>query len=158
MNKKLDDQNKLENEDFRLPYSVDIFLPPTYKQVIEELVRFGQGDADIFVIHDALWQMRNSEMTKEELKAELIALLKEGIESEPKITVTQESWDEYWDNFIQRCKAHSEWLKTQNIGNTLLPKELHQYIQDKIASGKYANATEVVCAALDTFQNIKSLS
>jgi Arc/MetJ-type ribon-helix-helix transcriptional regulator len=154
MNKRLNPSTKLEDEDFKLPYSVDVFLPPFYEQIIEEKVRSGQEEVGILVIHDALWNMRNGEMTKEELKAELIALIQEGIDSGPGTKVTPA----FWKEFKRRCRARSKWLKTQNLGNTLLPKELYQYIQDKIASGKYANATEVVCAALDKLGSCRNSS
>ncbi|KAF0139089.1 MAG: hypothetical protein FD122_3497, partial [Stygiobacter sp.] len=48
--------------------------------------------------------------------------------------------------------AYHEWLKTQDTGNTLLPDKLYHYIQSKIASGEYENATEVVCVALSGLQ------
>jgi Arc/MetJ-type ribon-helix-helix transcriptional regulator len=140
------DPEKQADKDWKVPCSVDLFLPPRYQRVLEEFVRSGKEIADILVIHGALWKMRGSEMTEEERKAELVALIQGRLDSEePGIEVTPE----FWKAFQQRCRERSAWLKTQNLGNTLLPDELYQYIQEKIASGQYANATEVVCAALD---------
>ena len=42
----------------------------------------------------------------------------------------------------------AEWIKTQPVGNTLLPEKLYGYVQAKIASGEYATPTEVVVEAL----------
>jgi Arc/MetJ-type ribon-helix-helix transcriptional regulator len=136
-------------KDWKVPCSVDLFLTSRYTCVLEELVRSGKEIADILVIHGALWEMRGSEMTEEERKAELVALIQERLDSEePGIEVTPE----FWKVFKRRCRERTAWLKTQTLGNTLLPDELYQYIQDKIASGQYANATEVVCAALDRLE------
>jgi len=136
-------------KDWKVQCSVDLFLPPRYQHVLEELVRSGKEIVDIMVIHGALWEMRSSEMTEEEREAELVALIQGRLDSEePGIEVTPE----FWRAFKDRCRERAAWLKTQNLGNTLLPDELYQYIQEKIASGQYANATEVVCAALDRLE------
>jgi Arc/MetJ-type ribon-helix-helix transcriptional regulator len=137
------------NKEFTLPCSVDIFLPPHYEKVISELAGSGEDELPpILVIHDALWQMRATEMTKEERIAELRAKIQVGLDQVKRgegIEVTEE----FWEEFERKCKAKHEWLKTQNLGNTLLPDELYEYIQTKIAAGQYTNATEIVCSALD---------
>ncbi len=139
-------------KDFTLPCSVDIFLSPHYEKIISELAGTGEDELPpILVIHDALWQMRASEMTKEERRAELKAEIQLGLDQVARgegIEVTEE----FWEEFERECEAHHEWLKTQNLGNTLLPDKLYHYIQSKIASGEYENATEVVCVALSGLQ------
>lgn len=142
-----------DEEDFKLPCSVDLFLPLRYERMLEELVSSGKEIVRTVAIHSALWKMRNSEMTEEEREAGFIALIQEGLNSGPGIEVTPE----FWKAFYRRCQARSEWLKTQNLGNTLLPDELYQYIQEKIASGQYANASEVVCAALDKLEEFQAV-
>ena len=146
------DHSITADEKFKQPCSVDLFLPQRYEQMLKELVDSGQEITRTLAIHTALWQMRGSEMTKEEREAEFIALIEEGLNSGPGIEVTPE----YWKAFKRRCYAYSEWLKTQTLGNTTLPDELYQYIQSKISSGQYTNATEVVCAALDKWKKFQS--
>lgn len=140
------------NKDFTLPCSVDIFLSPHYEKIISELAGTGEDELPrILVIHDAIFQMRASEMTKEEQMAELKAEIQLGLDELDRgegIEVTEE----FWEELKERGQAYHEWLKTQDTGNTLLPDKLYHYIQSKIASGEYENATEVVCVALSGLQ------
>jgi Arc/MetJ-type ribon-helix-helix transcriptional regulator len=137
------------NKDFTLPCSVDIFLSPHYEKIISELAGTGEDELPrILVIHDAIFQMRASEMTKEEQMAELKAEIQKGLDSGE----AREATKEFWESLKRECEEYHEWLKTQNVGNTLLPDELYEYIQTKIASGEYENATEVVCVALSGLQ------
>lgn len=138
----------MTEETFDMPYAVDVILPPHWQQRLEALVNAGAAYASIEMIHDALWQMRGSEMTPEERRAELEAEIVAGIESGPGVEVTPE----FWAAFKRRCEARHAWitaLMQQNvIGNTLLPEKLYHYIQDKIASGAFPTPTAVVCEAL----------
>ena len=152
MNNELECNPTQYEEDFKMPCSVDLFLPLRYERILEELVSSGKEIVRTVAIHSALWKMRNSEMTREEREAEYIALIEEGLNSGPGIEATPE----FWEAFDRRCQVRLEWLKTQNLGNTMLPDELYQYIQDKIASGQYVNATEVVCAALDKLEEFQA--
>jgi Arc/MetJ-type ribon-helix-helix transcriptional regulator len=142
----------MPDEDFTLPCSVDLFLPPRYERILEELVISGKEIVRTIAIHSALWQMRAGKMTREERRAELIAEIQKSLDSGEGREVTSE----FWKELEQRCLARYEWLKTQKekLGNTTLPDELYQYIQNKIASGQYANPTEVVCAALDQWEGL----
>jgi Arc/MetJ-type ribon-helix-helix transcriptional regulator len=138
----------MAEETFDIPYSVDIFLPPHFQQRLEALVSAGEAYASIELMHAALWQMRGSEMTHEERRAELAAEIVAGLDSGPGVEVTPE----FWAAFKRRCEAHHAWitvLMQQNVlGNTLLPEKLYRYIQDKIASGAFPTPTAVVCEAL----------
>jgi len=148
--------NISNNKDFTLPCSVDVFLPPHSEQILFKLAGAGEEDEipHIMVIHDALWRMRGSEMTLEERRAELKAEIQKGLDSGE----AREATEEFWEEFERECEAEHEWLKTQNVGNTLLPDKLYDYIQSKIASGKYENATEIVCIALDKLKESVSPS
>lgn len=139
------------DKDFTLPCSMDLFLPLRYERILEELVSSGKEIVRTIAIHSALWQMRGREMTREEHRAELEAEIQKGLDSGPGIEMTPENKAA----FLRRCEAYSQWLKTQKLANTILPDELYQYIQDKIASGQYANATEVVCAAIDQWEDMR---
>jgi|SRR5712691_10125255 len=138
----------MAEETFDMPYAVDVFLPPHWQQRLETLVNAGEAHAGIELIHAALWQIRGSEMTHEERRAELEAAIVAGLDSGPGVEVTPE----FWAAFKRRCEArHARItaLMQQNIiGNTLLPEKLYHYIQDKIASGAFPTPTAVVCEAL----------
>ena len=85
-------------------------------------------------------------MTDDELAAESAELSQKWEDNtEPE----HEDTDEFWEALAQKCEEHTAWLKTQKIGNTLLPDILHEYVQQKIESGHFRDATEVVMAALD---------
>jgi Arc/MetJ-type ribon-helix-helix transcriptional regulator len=155
MNNRLEENSMQADEDFKLPCSVNLFLPAHYEKMLLELA--GSGEDRLprgLVIEDALWRMRASEMTKEERKAEWIAEIQKGLDSLDSGEGV-EATPEFWEEFERRCLARYEWLKTQKLGNTLLADELYQYVQDKISSGQYANPTEVVCAALDRLEEIQ---
>lgn len=146
--------NTVQSDDFELPCSIDLFLPLRYERILEEIVSSGKEIVRTIAIHSALWQMRNREMTKEERLAEWRAEIQKGLDSGPGIEVTPE----YMEAMLRRCEARSQWLKTQKLGNTILPDELYQYIQDKIALRQFANATEVVCAAIDQWEEVRALN
>lgn len=92
-------------------------------------------------------------MTLEERRVEHKAEIQKGLDSGEAREVTEA----FWEEFERECEARHEWLKTQILGNTLLPNKLYEYIQTKIATGQYANATEIVCIALDTLKESISL-
>jgi Arc/MetJ-type ribon-helix-helix transcriptional regulator len=131
-----------------IPASVDLFLPADFTRILQELVNAEKAYATIEIIHDALWMMRGSEMTREERKAELSAEIQAGLDSGGPIEVTPE----FWRELRRRGREHLAWISTlreqNNIGNTLLPEKLHAYVHRKIDSGTFLTPTAVVCAAL----------
>lgn len=132
--------------EFELPRSVDVHLPPEYRQALKRLVETDKTPADIVFIHGALWSMRGSEMTIQERQAELTALIREGIDSGDEGV---EMTPDYLEQLEQHTTAWLAWLKTQEVANTLLPDELHAYVEHMVTSGRYSDPTAVVCAALE---------
>jgi Arc/MetJ-type ribon-helix-helix transcriptional regulator len=147
----------MAEETFDMPYSVDLFLPPHWEQRLEALVSAGEAYASIERIHAALWQMRGSEMTHEERRAELEAAIVAGLDSGPGVEVTPE----FWEAFKRKCEARHDritvLMQQHGIGNTLLPEKLYRYIQDKMASGAFPTPTAVVCEALNTYKPFESI-
>lgn len=137
-----------KHDEFEIPHSIDVFLPPDVQRVVDRLTQF---DEHVLIIHDALWAMRAGEMTPEEQRAELRAELQKGLDSGPGIEVTPE----FWANLKRRTEAWAQWIKTQDVGNTLLPEPLYRFVQDKVASGAFATPTEVVCEALRRLEEFR---
>lgn len=58
----------------------------------------------------------------------------------------------FWKEFAQRAARNVERLNQLRaegkVGNLLLPKELYEFVQERIASGACQTPTDVVCAAV----------
>ena len=139
-------------EDRRRPtWSVNIDLPPAIDAEIHRYVEEDDPTSWTVVIHGALYVYRWQFRTQEELDAELREAIEAGIRSaddEGTIEVTPQ----FWEDFIQRGErrmAQMHALQAQGLlGNLLLPKELYDFILERIASGACRTPTEVICAAM----------
>ena len=102
-------------------------------------------------IHGALYVYWRLFHTREQLRAELREAIKKGIrsgETEGYIEITPE----FWRNFKKRSRRNLEEIRKLSdkgkVGNLLLPKELYEFISERLASGECKTPTDVVCAAV----------
>jgi hypothetical protein len=135
----------------RPTWSVNVNLPPAIDAEIRRYMEEDDPTSWTVVIHNALYIYRWQFRTKEELDTELREVIEAGMrsaEEEETIKVTPQ----FWDELRQRCERDIERihaLQAQGVlGNLLLPKELYEFILERIASGVCRTPTEVVCAAI----------
>ena len=144
------------DEDRRRPtWSVNLDLPPEIDAEIHRYVEEDDPTSWTVVIHGALYVYRWQFHTKEELDAELREAIEAGIRSadeEGTIEVTSQFWEDLRQRGERRI-AQIHALQAQGaLGNLLLPKELYDFILERIASGAYRTPTDVVCAAMPHFR------
>lgn len=130
--------------------SVDVDLPPEAEAFIARRIAAAEARGEIevwtLVIHAALWQMRNSRMTRDELRTELENELLAALDS-PALDGEQVMAD-----IRKRLETLPRELKEARdqglIGNLLLPEQLHTFVTEEIARGAFSSPTEVVVEAL----------
>lgn len=84
------------------------------------------------------------------MRAELANDIEEGIRSSKKdkdILVTPAFWNEFEAKCHRRHAEIEAVSREGKIGNLLTPKELYEFVSERIASGDCKAPTEVVCAA-----------
>jgi hypothetical protein len=64
------------------------------------------------------------------------------------IETTPEFWRNVQTKAIRRLKEVQKLTAAGRIGNLLLPKELYEFVSERIASGDCKTPTEVVCAPM----------
>jgi Arc/MetJ-type ribon-helix-helix transcriptional regulator len=135
----------------RSTWSVNVDLPPEIEAEIRRYVEEDDPTSWTIVIHGALYIYRWQFRTKEELDAELREAIEAGIRSadeEGTIEVTPQ----FWEDLMQRGERNVDRIRALQahgaLGNLLLPKELYDFILERIASGACRTPTDVVCAAM----------
>lgn len=134
----------------QLPLSVDVDLPRDVEALIKAHTAPEQGEVWTTVIHGALWEMRTRRIGLEAARAELEAELVEACASLDGggIEVTPE----WWEKLRARCEEDHRRIEQARaeglVGNLLLPDELHRFVTDEVAAGRYASASDVVSAAV----------
>ena len=135
----------------RPTWSVNVDLPPAIDAEIRRYMEEDDPTSWTVVIHGALYVYRWQFWTKEELDAELREAIEAGIRSadeEGTIEVTPQ----FWEDLVQRGERRIEQIHALHaqgeLGNLLLPKELYDFILERIASGACQTPTDVVCAAM----------
>jgi Arc/MetJ-type ribon-helix-helix transcriptional regulator len=137
-----------------LPLSVNIELPPETEAFIKQRIAAADtcGEIEVWttVIHEALWKMRNAEKTQEELRRELEDALLEGVEEldSGQCIPGEKFFSELRANLPERHRELQEARAQGLIGNLLLPKELHAFVTEEVASGAFPSPTELVVEAL----------
>ena len=130
--------------------SVNVDLPPEAEAFIATRISEAEARGEIevrtLVIHAALWRMRNSRMTREELRTEFDNELLAALDS-PTLPGEQVMAD-----LRKRLKTLPRELKEARdqglIGNLLLPEKLHTFVTEEVARGAFSSPTEVVVEAL----------
>ncbi len=143
-------ENHVEKDTETFGPSVNVELPPEAETFIAKRVAAAEARGEIevwtLVIHEALWKMRNSRMTREELRAELENELVAALDS-PALPGEQ-----VMARLRKRLKTLPRKLKEARnqglIGNLLLPEQLHIFIAEEVARGAFPSPTEVVVEAL----------
>lgn len=143
-------------EAVELPPSVNVSLSPECETLVQRLVATADSRGRIgtwtTVIHDALWQMRTRSKSPDELRGELEQAILDGVNSGPGIPVTEEFWKEMRTRVRRQHEEIAAARARGLVGNLLLPKELLDFINDEITSGRFACPTDVVSEALRTMQ------
>ncbi|MFI5398985.1 MAG: type II toxin-antitoxin system ParD family antitoxin [Candidatus Binatia bacterium] len=137
-----------------LPLSVNVSLPAECEELIQQRVAAAEarGQVEVWttVIHDALWQMRNREKSREELRQEIEQAMLDGINSGPAIPVTPA----FCRNMRARARRRHKEIEAARarglVGNLLLPQELFAFVQDQVVADRFNSPTEVVCEALQS--------
>ena len=140
------------DEDRRRPtWSVNVKLPA---DVEEELAAYqAEDECSVWtiLIHEALYVYRWQFWTKEELDAEIREAIEESIrsaETEGTIEATEDFWQELKQRAKQGGKRIHELQVKGELGNLLLPKELYEFVLERLESGECRTPTDVVCAAM----------
>jgi hypothetical protein len=148
------------DEDRKRPtWSVNVELPP---DVEGELARYQAEDECAVwtvLIHEALYVYRWQFWTKEELDAEIREAIEESIrsaETEGTIEATEDFWKELKQRAEQGVKRIHELQAKGELGNLLLPKELYEFILERLESGEPRTPTDVVCAAMPHLRRERS--
>ena len=139
-------------DDRPLPWwSVNVDLPPEIDQEIRRYVEEDELTSWTLMIHGALYIYRSLFWTREQLRAELESMIEEGCRSAEQ-EGGREATPAFWKEFRQKAARNLERLDQLQaegkVGNLLLPKELYEFIKERIASGACKTPTEVVCAAV----------
>jgi Arc/MetJ-type ribon-helix-helix transcriptional regulator len=139
-------------DDRRHPWwSVNVELPPEMDREIRRYVAEDEFTSWTLVIHDALYLYRTVFWTREQLRAEFEGMIEERSRSD-ELDEGSEVTPAFWEEFKRRAARNFERLHQLQaegkVGNLLLPKELYEFVKERIASGDYATPTEVVCAAV----------
>lgn len=133
--------------------SINVSLPSDCEELIRQRVDASKarGEIEVWttVIHGALWQMRNRDKTKAELRHELEEALLEGINSGPAVKYNREEFRARAETHLQEFRVARE---RGLVGNLSLPKELFAFVQEQVRLGRFASPTDVVCEALRTTQ------
>jgi hypothetical protein len=139
-------------DDRRHPWwSVNVDLPLEIDQEIRRYVEEDELTSWTLMIHGALYIYRTLFWTQEQLRAELESMIEEGCRSAEK-DGGREVTPAFWEAFRQKAERDAERLDQLQaegkVGNLLLPKELYEFVQERIAAGVCNTPTEVVCAAV----------
>ena len=136
-------------------YSVTVALPP---EVDAELRSYAEADGDAWTvqIHGALYQYRNSFMTKEEHTGEIKGLLEDALDSGPGVEVTPDYWKSFRKKALERHQKIQALEAEGKIGNLLLPVELYEFVKAKTASREFYSPTELVLAAMPYLRTWRS--
>ena|SRR5450755_3411496 len=140
----------LDKDRRRPTWSVNVELPP---DVEAELARYQAADECAVwtvMIHEALYVYRGQFWTKEALDAEIRQAIEEGIrsaETEGTIEATEEFWEKLRESAERSVKQIHELQAKGELGNLLLPKELHAFILERMESRECRTPTDVVCKA-----------
>lgn len=132
-------------------WSVQVELPAEIDAEIRRYVAEDELTSWTVMIHEALYVYRREFWTPEQLRAELVSTIEEGIRSSREgksVLATPAFWKEFEARGDRRHKEIEELSKDGKIGNLLLPKELYAFMNERIASGDCKTPTEVICAAL----------
>jgi len=138
-------------EDGRYWYSVQVELPSEVDAAIRAYLEQDQCSSWTIAIHGALYGYRATLWSQEALRAEFSALVQAGLD-DAVAGRTIEVTPEFWENFERRALDSLEKMRglraEGRLGNLLLPRELWEFIQGEIASGKFDTPTDIVCAAM----------
>jgi Arc/MetJ-type ribon-helix-helix transcriptional regulator len=132
-------------------WSVQVDLPPEIDQEIRRYVAEEECTSWTLVIHDALYLYRTVFWTREQLRAEFDGMIEEGYRSAERdegIEVTPAFWEALKRRAARNVERLNQLQAEGKVGNLLLPKELYEFVKERIASGACATPTEVVCAAM----------
>ena len=132
-------------------WSVNVYLPPEIDQEIRRYVAEGEFTSWTLVIHDALYLYRTLFWTREQLRTEFEGMIEERSRS-TELDEGSEVTPAFWEEFKHRAARNVErlnQLQTEGkVGNLLLPRELYEFVKERIASGDCTTPTDVVCAAV----------
>jgi hypothetical protein len=139
-------------DDRRHPWwSVNMDLPPEIDQEIRRYVEEDELTSWTLMIHGALYIYRTLFWTREQLRAELESMIEEGCRSAEQ-DGGREATPAFWEEFRQKAERDAERLDQLQaegkVGNLLLPKELYEFVKERIAAGACNTPTEIVCAAV----------
>jgi hypothetical protein len=141
----------LDEDRRRTTWSVNVELPAN---VEEELARYQAEDECAVwtvLIHEALYVYRWQFRTQEELDAEIREAIEESIrsaETEGTIEATEDFWTELKQSAERGAKRIHALQAKGELGNLLLPKELYEFILERLESRESRTPTDVVCAAM----------
>jgi Arc/MetJ-type ribon-helix-helix transcriptional regulator len=139
------------DKDRRPTWSVNVDLPPEVDAEIRRYVEKDELTSWTVMIHGALYIYRWQFWTKEELGAELREAIEESIRSADE-EGTIEITPQFWKDMKRRCRKNAERITELQgkgkMGNLLLPKELYEFVQERIGAGDCKTPTDVVCAAV----------
>jgi Arc/MetJ-type ribon-helix-helix transcriptional regulator len=138
--------------DDRLPWwSVNVHLPSEIDQEIRRYVEEDELTSWTLRIHGALYMYRTLFWTREQLRVELESMIEEGIRSAEQ-DGGREATPAFWEELRRKVERDAEQLDQLQaegkVGNLLLPEELYEFVQERIAAGGCNTPTEVVCAAV----------
>jgi Arc/MetJ-type ribon-helix-helix transcriptional regulator len=138
--------------DDRLPWwSVHVDLPQEIDQEIRRYVEEDELTSWTLMIHGALYIYRTLFWTREQLRAELESMIEEGCRSAEQ-DGGREVTPAFWEEFRHKAERDAERLDqlqaAGKVGNLLLPRELYEFVKERIAAGDCNTPTEVVCAAV----------
>lgn len=132
-------------------WSVRVNLPEETDAETRRYVEEDQLTSWTVMIHTALYSYRAHHWTCEELNAEICTLLQESIRNAAYSEVVDDSpafWRELEHAAMRRLKATRQLEAEEKIGNLMLPKELYEFIEERMATGLFKTPTEVICAAM----------
>ena len=142
---------KEDGEAARPIYSARVTLPAEVDAEIRRYVAEDEPTSWTVMIHSALYAYRRQFWTREQLKAELVSAVEEGLRSNKEgkgILVTPAFWKEFEARCDRRRKEIHELQEDGRIGNLLLPEELYAFVKERITSGDGTTPTDVVGTAL----------
>jgi Arc/MetJ-type ribon-helix-helix transcriptional regulator len=137
--------------DRRPRWSVNVTLPTDIDAEIRRYVEEDELTSWTVMIHSALYIYRSQLWTQEELDAEFREAIEESIRSaEEKGTIPVTP--QFWRDMKKRCRVNMERIRELRakgkLGNLLLPKELYEFVLERIDSGECKTPADVVCAAM----------
>lgn len=132
-----------------LPLTVPLALPRDARALVRRraaLDEYGLGENE--VVRGALWHMRSSQMSAAEHRDEFKREILQALNSGPGTPATPKFWRDLERDAREHVKLKRAAERRGELANLSLPRELFEFVNAELLSGRHETPTAVVCAAL----------